>query len=465
MIIHNILPLLIIMTVFSSDKFSQKILTCFNEAQLNDLAFQSGFYQRKNRAKFKAFPFLMLCLYACKQVTLYSLDNLLYFLSKEAGIQSSKQGLSNRFNENAVKYLKAVFENLYIALYQDTLSDFSTFTSIRLLDSTTFNLPEQFASTYKVYGGSSSQSAMSIQQEIDILGNHFYPPIFHSGKEHDALHRSHYPLKAGEMIIRDLGYWNMSYFTEVHQSQAYFLTRFKYGTKAIFMKDKAGQFLQIDLETYLKTVVRSNETKVWEWNIYLGKDKIPLRMIIQKLPLHLVEKRLRKKKQKHRKELGKSYRLFNQVNIFISNAPKAKIKTEDIWQLYRVRWQIELLFKTWKSYARIQDCKKMNIHRFEAMLYAKLLWLLLAHRIYIEIQTNIWNKVSINQNAEKEISLLKFTKLFYLQETENMLKTIQKNQVRELKNILQSFEKEALKFIKLETKNKQKSTFEVIINP
>lgn len=333
------------MTGFCSNKFTQKILRSLSKEQLDNLAFQSNFYQRKNRAKIKAFPFLMLCLYACKQVGLYSLENLLFFLLSQEAINLSKQGLSNRFNEHAVSFLKAIFENLYLSLYQNTLSDFSYFTSIRLLDSTTFNLPEYFAPIYKGFGGSSSQSAIKIQQEIDILGNRCYPPILHSGKENDASHTNHYPVQAGEMIIRDLGYWNMKYFSEVHQQKAYFLTRFKYNTKAIFLRDEAGNFLKIDLETYIKKVLTNQQ--IAEWEIYLGKDKLPVRMIIQKLPEHLAAERLRKKKQKHRKNLDKSYRLFNRVNIFLSNAPKDAVKTEEIWHLYRVRWQIELLFKTW----------------------------------------------------------------------------------------------------------------------
>lgn len=164
------------MTGFSSNKFSQKILDIFSEEQLNDLAFQTGFHKRKNRAKVLGSSFLMMCLYVCKQVTLYSLDNILHFLSKERDTHLIKQGLSERFNEAGMNYLKAIFENLYIHLYSSCLDNLNHFSSIRVLDATSFALPAQFASVYEGYGGDGTASVLGIQQEIDLLGKQFYAP-------------------------------------------------------------------------------------------------------------------------------------------------------------------------------------------------------------------------------------------------------------------------------------------------
>lgn len=105
-------------------------------------------------------------------------------------------------------------------------------------------------------------------------------PLLHSGKENDGLHRAHEPVQAKEMLLRDLGYWNMDYFAKVHQAQAYFLTRFKYGTKAIFIKNKPDNFIKIVLEDYIQKVLKSASNEMWEWDIYLGKAKLPVRLWI-----------------------------------------------------------------------------------------------------------------------------------------------------------------------------------------
>jgi len=44
-------------------------------------------------------------------------------------------------------------------------------------------------------------------------------------------------------------------------------------------------------------------------------------------------------------------------SIFVTNVLEDKIKSEKISSLYRTRWQIELLFKLYKSYAKIEKLK------------------------------------------------------------------------------------------------------------
>lgn len=55
--------------------------------------------------------------------------------------------------------------------------------------------------------------------------------------------------------------------------------------------------------------------------------------------------------------------------------------------LLRVRWQIELLFKLWKSHAKIDEWRSANPWRILCEIYAKLLCILISHWILI---TSIW---------------------------------------------------------------------------
>ena len=38
--------------------------------------------------------------------------------------------------------------------------------------------------------------------------------------------------------------------------------------------------------------------------------------------------------------------------VFFTNVPRWLLSLQEAWVMYRVRWQVELLFKMWKS-----DCK------------------------------------------------------------------------------------------------------------
>ncbi|MGI0010724.1 MAG: transposase, partial [Nitrosopumilaceae archaeon] len=106
------------------------------------------------------------------------------------------------------------------------------------------------------------------------------------------------------------------------------------------------------------------------FEVYLGSEKdIKVRLVICLLPDQEVEKRLRKaaknNKKKARKPLSKEYKARAALNLFITDTTPEQIATDSIWPVYRLRWQIELIFKVWKSICKIHEVKKVKQHRLE----------------------------------------------------------------------------------------------------
>jgi len=58
------------------------------------------------------------------------------------------------------------------------------------------------------------------------------------------------------------------------------------------------------------------------------------------------------------------------------------LKSEEVIQLYRLRWQIELVFKSWKSLLDIHKVKAVKRERLECQLIAKFIWILLNWKIF-----------------------------------------------------------------------------------
>ena len=46
------------------------------------------------------------------------------------------------------------------------------------------------------------------------------------------------------------------------------------------------------------------------------------------------------------------------LNVYIANASPEDVPTEHVHDLYSLRWQIELLFKTWKAFFEIDIVKR-----------------------------------------------------------------------------------------------------------
>lgn len=64
-------------------------------------------------------------------------------------------------------------------------------------------------------------------------------------------------------------------------------------------------------------------------------------------------------------------------NLFITNGPPEWLDSQQTLQLYRVRWQIELLFRLWKSQAKLSQVGRYRKARIICQLYARLIALVL----------------------------------------------------------------------------------------
>ena len=62
-----------------------------------------------------------------------------------------------------------------------------------------------------------------------------------------------------------------------------------------------------------------------------------------------------------------------------SHFPQDLLSLEEAFVLTRVRWQIELLFKLWKSHGQVDEWRTANPERILCEIYAKLLALVCQH--------------------------------------------------------------------------------------
>ena len=100
----------------------------------------------------------------------------------------------------------------------------------------------------------------------------------------------------------------------------------------------------------------------------------------------------------------KEYKVWTEINVFITNVSKDSLALKQIMSIYRLRWQVELVFKTWKSHYKIDSYKTMRKERMECYVYATLLLILLQWRIFSWL-----NRYSVRDGVP--LSLHKFSKL------------------------------------------------------
>ena len=94
-------------------------------------------------------------------------------------------------------------------------------------------------------------------------------------------------------------------------------------------------------------------------------------------------------------------------NIYITNADEEKLPTQFVRLIYSLRWQIELIFKIWKSVFKIDKVKQMSIFRFECYIYSKLIAILLTLHIQNKLGQYLWDENEFELSPIKAAKLIK----------------------------------------------------------
>jgi hypothetical protein len=361
--------------------YAEKIRAILSRPHLQELAVSSGFCRRQS--KLSAGVFFDMLFYTVSHRESSSLSFMVSHLKSEFGVKISKQSLDERFHSGCVEFIKAVLSEVlqerFSELYEGEL--LPAFHRIRIKDSTKFMVPPGLEDHYKGCGGdaqSRSEAGVSIQYEFDLKSGAITDLSLNSGIRNDRKDagESVENVQAGDLIIRDLGYFSTPVFEKWSEKQVFFLSRVDCSTNVYDANGELICFKDI-YEQMLREGIQRKEIFV-----FIGKEtQLGVRMFLQLVPEEVYEKRIREKLRKSkgqgRSQLRDETKIRCRFNLFISNADESMLPVEQFFPLYRLRWQIELNFKVWKSVFNLHNFQRVKEHRYIALLYAKLLLIII----------------------------------------------------------------------------------------
>lgn len=294
-------------------------------------------------------------------------------LQEMTGIEISRQSVCQRFSEHSEAFLKMLLElSLSKMLPGERKDILYKYTAIEVKDSTGFQLPKNFSEEYDGYKGSDTGKALKIQCSWDILSKECNIEVV-PGVASDSSYAIPKIIKPGALYLQDLGYWKKEKFLAFAEHNAFFISRLKSGTPVY---RNAEDKEPINMVQEINELLKSGKTHV-EMAVYIGINtkRFPVRLVLYPVPEQVAEQRIRERRRKKGKKCNMSATAlsFCRVTAVITNTD---IPAEEIWNVYRLRWSIEMLFKAWKSYFEIDEIKNVKQHRFLTILYAKLLLIL-----------------------------------------------------------------------------------------
>lgn len=94
------------------------------------------------------------------------------------------------------------------------------------------------------------------------------------------------------------------------------------------------------------------------------------------------------------------------MNVYATNTSVDIVPTGHVHDLYSLSWQIEILFKIWKSFFQIHHCKKVKRERLECHLYGQLIAILLCSSTMFQMRQLLLIKKKRELNEYKAMYMI-----------------------------------------------------------
>jgi hypothetical protein len=306
------------------------------------------------------------------------------------GVPISGQGLDQRFTSEGAACLRTVLEAAVTRVLTadpvaiPILQRFPG--GVSLLDSTTVPLPDALAPLWPGCGRNDGpdQAAIKLQVRLDLLHGKLTGPVLLAGRANDHHGElAEAPLPKGALHLADLGFFDLDRLRTLSKQDVYWLTRVQVNTR---LYDAFGQLCQ------LPELLAQHKANAVDLRVQLGKHhRLPCRLLAVRVPAAVAaqrRERMLKKARRLNKKIDPGRWALAEWTVYATNAPESLMSLEDGLVLARCRWQIELLFKLWKSEGRIDESRSTKPWRILCEVYGKLLGMVVQHWILL---VTCWN--------------------------------------------------------------------------
>ena len=301
-------------------------------------------------------------------------------VGSSVGLEITQQGLDKRFTPEAAACLEQVLAETVqtvIAAQPVAIPLLQRFGGgVWVQDSTTISLPEELASVWPGCGGSGGPSAaLKLQVRHDLLHGTLDGPLLQPGRAQDRTSpHQQQALPVGALRLTDLGFFKLADLRERAERGEYWLTRLQAGT-AIFTAD--GRRWD------LPALLAAQPTAGVDLPVEVGvSERVPCRLLAVRVPQEVADQRRRRLYEAARKKgqaVSRERLALCAWTVLITNVPSAVLTLREALVLARARWQIELLFKLWKSHNQIAEWRTANPWRILCEVYAKLIAVVIQH--------------------------------------------------------------------------------------
>jgi hypothetical protein len=299
------------------------------------------------------------------------------------GSTISPQGFADRFTDTAVACLEQVFQaalQQLIATSPRAIPLFERFSALFIQDSTVIRLPDALASVWQGCGGNREHLNAAVKGlvRLEVRQGELAGPLLLDGRASDRSACLLPRPPAYSLSLADLGFWELHDLALAAHEQRFWLSRCP--PKLQVFDASAQRWDVADL-------LAEQDTEQCELEVELGvQQRLKARLLAQRVGAKVAEqrrRRLRTEAKRKGRTVSQHSLMLAEWIVLVTNVPAELLTLVEALALYRIRWQIELVFKLWKSEGHLDETRAERVARVQCEVYAKLVALLCEHWLMV----------------------------------------------------------------------------------
>lgn len=216
---------------------------------------------------------------------------------------------------------------------------------------------------------------------------------------------SQFPIHAGDYVMADRGYSTIMGIHYAHAAEGFVTVRVN--TAVLPLMDR--QHRRFDLLKAVKTLQKPGIGKAWPVAIHTSDGQTVEGRVCairkSEQAIRLAHEKIRRKASKTCRETKPETFEYAKYIILFTTFPKQLFATPEVLEWYRLRWQVELVFKRFKSLAQLGHLPKYDDESAKAWLYGKLLVALVIEKLVDHAQSvSPWGYVMAESETTQRLA-------------------------------------------------------------
>ena len=355
------------------DEIPRSLESLFPQETVEEIARETGFIVRQRKVEpYLFFWSLVLGFGVQLQRTLESLRK---GYCDMAGVDLCESSWHDRFSPKCVKFLRACVELAIQQMAKETNRKLSSklnwIKDILIQDSSIVRLSATLMKQFPATRSRGKAAGLKVSLLVSAVASSPLKVTIHGERTSETKTLKIGPWVKDKLLLIDLGFFKHQMFARIQENGGYFLTRLKNNSNPLFLstlRKYRGNAIELDgkrwkdIRDKMKRSVLDAEVKIsFSRRVYRGK----------------------------RSKDAKAFRLVaiynheaKRYHVYLTNIPSTALCAEDVAELYRVRWDIEMIFKELKSKYSLDVIKSANPDVVEGVIWVAILTLLVSRRLF-----------------------------------------------------------------------------------